>query len=155
MCHEVDNSESKSLIYTTELCEICTISTNLWDLLHKHKAGPSYKFSTLYCARFCMIQPGENGIIYSLSTSGMLAPQSLTTGGQFSLVPLTPSSETAVFKSTGMYKYIAHKRTALTSEVLINRDQHFYSQYVRVMYVYLTSVCSVHTVYPTSCCCKH
>lgn len=166
MCHAGDNFD-RSLICRTALYELCIISTHLCKLLHKHQTGSSYWFSSFYCVRFCAIQPSENRTIYSLSTSGLLAPQSLTTAGQFTLVPLTPSSMTAVFISTGIYKYITDKRMVLTTEMLIysrspltwnisamtagwgtellstGATQHFYLQYVRVMHVYLTSARSV------------
>lgn len=101
----------------TALCQICIISTHLCDFLNKHQEGSPHWLSSFYCVRLWAIQPSENGIIYSLSTSGMLAPLSLTTAGQFTLVPLTPSSVTAAFTSKSVYKYIADKEMA--SERLI------------------------------------
>lgn len=106
----------KSWIYPTALWEICIISTHLWDCVHGQVGSPHW-LSSFYCVRWWAIQPSENGIIYSLSTSGMLAPLSLTTAWQFTLVPLTPLSVTAVFKYKSIYKYITDKKMA--SELLI------------------------------------
>lgn len=84
-----------SLIYTRELGEICKISTNLWAFLNKRPAGGSPWLSGSRCLRLCAIHP--------MSTSCMLAPLNLTTAGQFTLVPLTPSDVTALFKPLCSY----------------------------------------------------
>lgn len=124
--HNAGDKFDRSLIYTSALCiMICIITVHWWYVRHKHWAGSPHRLSSLYCVRLWAIQPSENGIIYSLSTSGMLAPLSLTTAGQFTLVPLTPSSVTAVFKSKSIYKYITDKKMSCSYAAGVGDVEHF------------------------------
>lgn len=104
----------------------------------------------LYCVWFLAIQPRENGIIYSLCTSG--------TAGQFTSVSLAPSSMTAAFKSTGIYKYSTDNKRRSPLRCLYAAGahvEHFSHEpgrgYVSVVSLHLTTK-SYCAVYFNGCC---